>query len=457
MTRLLAGLLAAALFPGLAAADTARWPVTEKELDNGLTVIVREDHRAPVVVSQVWYAVGSSYEHRGITGISHLLEHMMFKGTANYGPGEFSRIISRNGGEENAFTSRDYTAYFERLAADRLELALRLEADRMQNLRLDPEEFRKERSVVIEERRQRVADDPTSRMHERFNAIAYLGTPYAQPIIGWRTDLDAMGIQDLERWYAHYYAPNNATLVVAGDVDPDNVVALAREHFGDMEASDVPAAPGGTGMTAAGERRIRVTDERANVPQLVMGYEVPSAGTAEELDESYALMMLSAILDGGDGARLSQELVRDQGIAAQVGAGYNAVARLDTQLSLHAVPAPDASIDELESALRDQIARLQSEPVDQATLERARNQMLADHLFQLDSVFYQAMEIGRLETTGIGWEVLKDYEAGLEAVEPADIQSVAQAYLTEQRLTVGVLAPGASDAQAADEEEEKDS
>jgi zinc protease len=323
----------------------------------------------------------------------------------------------------------------------------------MQNLRLDPEEFGKERSVVIEERRQRVADDPTSRMHERFNAIAYLGTPYAQPVIGWQTDLDAMTIQDLERWYERYYAPNNATLVVAGDVDPANVVALAREHFGDMPASEVPEPPGGTGLSEAGERRIRVTDERADVPQLVMGYEVPSAGTADELSDSYALMMLSAILDGGDGARLSQDLVRDQGIAAQVGAGYNALGRLDTQLTLQAVPSPNASIGEVEAALREQIARLKREPVSAATLERARNQMLADHLFRLDSVFYQAMEIGRLETTGIGWEVLKDYEAGLEAVEPADIQAAARAYLTEQSLTVGILAPGSNESDATGDEE----
>ena len=442
MRRLLAGLLVAALIPGLAAGSGSRWSVSEAELDNGMSVIVREDHRAPVVVSQVWYAVGSSYEHRGITGISHLLEHMMFKGTGKHGPGEFSRIISRNGGEENAFTSRDYTAYFERLAADRLELALRLEADRMSNLLLKEEEFEKEREVVIEERRQRVADNPNSRMHERFNAVAYLGAPYGQPVIGWQPDLESMTLDDLETWYARYYAPNNATLVVAGDVQPEKVFELAREYFGDMEARERPEPPGATGMAKPGQRRIEVTDERARVPQLVMGYGVPSLATVSDAGDSYALMLMAAILDGGDGARLSQELVRDRGIAAGAGASYTAVARLDSQLTLHATPSPEASVAELESALREQVERLKADPVDEATLERARNQMLADHLFQLDSVFYQAMEIGRLETTGIGWEVLKDYEQRLEAVSPSDIQRVARDYLNEQRLTVGLLRPG---------------
>ncbi len=441
MRRLLAALLVAALVPGLALASASRWPVSETQLDNGMTVIVREDHRAPVVVSQVWYAVGSSYEHRGITGVSHVLEHMMFKGTDAHGPGEFSRIISRNGGEENAFTSRDYTAYFERLAADRLDLALALEADRMANLALADEHFASEREVVIEERRQRVADNPASRMHERFNAVAHLGSPYAQPIIGWQPDLEAMTLDDLQAWYERYYSPNNATLVVAGDVEPEAVFDLARKHFGDMKARELPEAPGGTGMVEPGARRIDVADSRARVPRVVMGYDVPSAATADSLEDAYALMMASAVLDGGDGARLSQDLVRDQAVAARAGASYRAIARLGTQFTLQAAPQPGVSVDDLESALREQIERLRSEPVDDATLERARNQMLADHLFQMDSVFYQAMEIGQLETTGIGWEIIKDYESGLEAVTAADVQRVAQQYFTEQRLTVGRLQP----------------
>jgi len=439
MRHLIPGLLLA-LLPGVTTAADRR-PVAETALDNGMQVIVREDHRAPVVVSQVWYAVGSSYEYRGVTGISHLLEHMMFKGTKQYAPGEFSRIISRNGGEENAFTGRDYTAYFERLAADRLDLALELEADRMANLALADKEFISEREVVIEERRQRVADNPAGRLRERFHAVAHLGSPYAQPIIGWQPDLEAMSLADLQDWYQRYYSPNNATLVVAGDVQPKAVFDLARKHFGDMEPRDLPKPPVGTGMSEPGARQIDVRDARARVPRVVMGYGVPSAATADDRSDVYALMMASAVLDGGDGARLNQELVRDQGIAARAGASYRSIARLDSQFSLQAAPQPQVSLKTLEEALSKQIERLQSEPVDEATLERARNQMLADHLFRMDSLFYQAMEIGRLETTGVGWEVIKDYEAGLEAVTASDIQRVAKEYFTEQRLTVGRLQP----------------
>ncbi|OQX32545.1 MAG: peptidase M16, partial [Candidatus Sedimenticola endophacoides] len=214
--------------------------VHEFTLGNGMRVIVKEDHRAPIAVSQVWYKVGASYEPDGITGVSHLLEHMMFKGTQAHPPGEFSRIVAANGGEENAFTGSDYTAYYQTLSSDRLEIAFELEADRMRNLTLLEEEFLKEVEVVKEERRLRTEDSPTSLTYEQFSAVAYRSLPYANPVIGWMNDLENMSVEDLRRWYRLWYAPNNATLVVVGDVEPRQVLELAERHFGPLAPEPVP-------------------------------------------------------------------------------------------------------------------------------------------------------------------------------------------------------------------------
>lgn len=420
----------------------AEWDVSEQTLDNGLHVIVRVDDRAPVAVSQLWYGVGSSYEHRGITGISHVLEHMMFKGTETLGPNEFSQIISEAGGRHNAFTGRDYTAYFEQLAADRLEIAFRLEADRMVNLRLDPDEFRKEVQVVLEERRLRTEDDPISLMGERFNAVAHPAGPYGQPIIGWPQDLRSLTVDDLRRWYERWYVPGNATLVVVGDVEPARVFELAERHFGDIPPATATPPDGLNSLDAPGERRITVRDERADVPHLFMGWEVPSAATVERREDVYALMVLGAILDGGDGARLNQRLIRDERIAASASAGYSPTSRLDTMLNVSAAPATDSDLERLEDAVREEITRLRRELVSAQELERATNQLLADELFGLDSTFYQAMQIGMLETIGLGWEALRDLEPGVRAVTAEDVRDVARRYLVPARLTVGRLLPG---------------
>ena len=433
---LLGPLLAAATAAG-AAQPLA---VTEFTLDNGLTVIVREDHRAPVVVSQVWYRVGSSYEHRGITGVSHVLEHMMFQGTTNHPPGEFSRIIARNGGKENAFTGQDYTAYFQQLAADRLEIAFQLEADRMHNLLLQPEEFAKERDVVIEERRLRVDDKPMRRFGERFNSVAYLASPYGHPVIGWADDLRALRLEDLASWYQQWYSPANAVLVVAGAVEPEDVRRLAERHFGKVPARE-PATPRGmTGLDAPGGRVLEV-QEKVQVPYLLLGYEVPSLATAEDPAEVYALQVLAMILDGGDGARLPERLVRNQGLAASAGASYGGVERLDSRFMLDATPRDDTSLEQLQEALLEQVRELQSQPVDAESLQRAKNQLLAEHLFQLDSIFYQAMQIGMLETIGVGWRELERFQDRVRAVTAKDVQRVAARYLIAQRLTAARLIP----------------
>ena len=432
-----------ALIPALIAAPAAaqsNMGVTEFTLENGMQILVREDHRAPVVVSQVWYRVGSSYEKAGETGLSHLFEHMMFKGTERYAEGEFSEIISREGGRLNAFTGRDFSAYFEIMAADRLPVALELEADRMANLQINADALSTERGVVLEERRLRTDDRPEGRFGERYAAIAHPGTGYAHPIIGWADDVAAFDVDDLEGWYQQWYTPTNATLVVAGDVQPDAVHSLAKEYFGDIEAHDVPTMHTADNLQPPGERRLIHRDPQARVTQLRMGYEVPSFPTAESARDPYALLMLATILDGGDGARLAEELVRGSGVAAAAGASYNPMVRLDGQFSLFGVPG-DGDVDAVEAALRDQIQRLQQEPVSTEELERARSQMLADHLFEMDSVFYQAMQLGMLETTGSGWARINSFEDNVRDLTAEDLQSVARRYLRPEMLAVGVMQP----------------
>ena len=321
-------------------------------LDNGLKVMVKEDRRAPVVTSQVWYRIGSSYEYGGITGVSHVLEHMMFKGTEKHAPGEFSRIVAESGGDENAFTGRDYTAYYQNLAKDRLEISFELEADRMRNLSLPPEEFDKELAVVQEERRLRTDDDPKDLAFERFNAVAYAASPYRNPVIGWEGDLAALTVEDLRDWYRQWYAPNNATLVVVGDVDPEAVFDLARKHFGPLKAEPIAAAKPRPEPAQLGEQRIRVKAP-AKEPYLLMGYKATGLSQPGGEDwEPYALEILSSILDGGASTRLQRELVRGAEVAADAGASYSAFTRLPGMVVIDGSPSKGHDIAELETALR---------------------------------------------------------------------------------------------------------
>jgi len=415
-------------------------PVQEFVLDNGLKVIVKEDHRAPVVVSQIWYKVGSSYEYGGITGLSHMLEHMMFKGTSNHPPGEFSRIIAAQGGRENAFTGRDYTAYYQQLAKDRLDVALELEADRMANLVLDEDEFLKERAVVSEERRLRTEDKPKSLAYERFIAAAYQTSPYQHPVIGWMSDIENYDLKDLEAWYRQWYAPNNATLVVVGDVAPQEVRRLAEKHFGSIPSVVTEAPKPRPEVAQAGTRSIAVKAP-AKLPYIIMGYQAPSLSTAAENWEPYALAVLAAVLDGDDSSRFSRDLVRGTEVAAQAGADYGPHKRLSTLFMLDGTPAQGRTIADVEEGLRAQVARVQDQPVSKEELERIKTQVVASDVYERDSVFYQAMRLGSLETIGLGWAVGDEYVERIRAVTPEQVQAVARKYLVDDGLTVGVLEP----------------
>lgn len=429
--------LALALFAAPLLAETRTEAFT---LDNGMELIVRVDQRAPVVVSQLWFPVGSSHEPGGLTGVSHVLEHLMFKGTENRPTGEFSRTIAREGGRQNAFTGRDFTAYFEQLGADRLEIAFELEADRLANIRFDAEEFAREMEVVHEERRLRVDDNPLGVARERFNALAWSTSPYRQPIIGWQSDLDQLDVDDVKDWYRRWYGVNNAILVVVGDVDPEEVHGLARRHFGPLEPRPTPTVRPLPEIEPLGEKRATVRAPRAR-PYLMMGYKVPSLATAPEPMEAYALSLLNSILDGGASARLPDRLVRGEEVAAGISAGYSPISRLDTQFMLQGRPSDGADLDELEQSLRGQVREIIAKGVTEQELERARIQARADYVYRLDSLFYQAMEIGLLETAGIGWQAMETFEEALEAVTVEQIREVAERYLRDERLTVVHLLP----------------
>ena len=418
----------------------ARAEIVEDTLANGMRVIVKTDRRAPVVVSQVWYRAGSMDESYGTTGVAHVLEHMMFKGTRDVPAGEFSKRIAAAGGKENAFTSRDHTAYFQTLQKDRLELALKLEADRMANLVLAPEEFGKEIKVVMEERRLRTEDNPQARLWEALMASAYQAHPYRHPVIGWMDDLEHMTVADARRWYETWYAPNNATLVVAGDVDPAQVLAWARQYFGPLAARPLPTRKPQQEPEPQGLRQVTVKAP-ARLPVLGLAWQVPRLTNPQADWEPYALEILAGILDGHASARLNQALVREQRIATDVGAGFDPVSRGPALFVADATPAEGHSVEAVKTALKAEIVRLVREGVSQRELDRVKAQVLAGQVFQQDSLFYQAMQIGEWTSAGLDYKARDTRYAKLQAVSADQVKTVAARYLVDDRLTLAVLEP----------------
>jgi zinc protease len=416
--------------------------VTDVTLCNGMRVIVQEDHRAPVMVSQVWYRAGSMDEFNGSTGVAHVLEHMMFKGTKTVPPGEFSKKIAAAGGRENAFTSRDHTAYFQQMQKDQLDLALKLEADRMQNLVISDELFAREIQVVMEERRLRTDDQPQSVVYERLMATAYQTHPYRRPIIGWMDDLQNMTAQDARDWYARWYAPNNATLVVAGDVNADEVVALARQHFGALKQRPLPPRKPQFEPAQLGGKRI-VVKAPAKLPYLLMTWHAPTLKDWQQDSEPYALQILAGVLSGNDSARLQKSLVKTRQIAVDASAGYDAVARGPGMFMIDATPAPGQSVAALEQAIRGELKRVQKEGISEAELARVKAQVIAADVYQRDSQFYQAMQLGEYATAGLPPEALAGRVERLRAVSAKAVRDVARQWLRDDQLSVAELDPQA--------------
>lgn len=414
--------------------------VFEKTLQNGLKVIVQEDHRAPVIVQQIWYRAGSMDENIGTTGIAHVLEHMMFKGTKSVPAGQFSKRIAAAGGRENAFTGSDYTAYFQQLHKSKLPLAMELESDRMRNLQLTKKEFSKEVQVVMEERRMRTDDEPRALLYEQLMATVYLSHPYRNPIIGWMNDLQALQVQDAQRWYDNWYAPNNAVLVIAGDVDAEEVFALAQRYYGAIPRRALPLRRDMVDPAQVGVKRI-VVKGPAQLPNILMAYHAPTLRDPEAEWKPYALQMLAGVLDGNESARLNQSLVREQQLASSVGVSYDAIARGPSQFLLEGTPSEGKTVAELETGLRAQIALLVRDGVSEAELKRVKAQVTASEVYKLDSLFYQAMQIGQLESSGMNHTFLPLLIKKLQAVTAQQVQDVAREFIQDDQLTVAVLDP----------------
>lgn len=409
---------------------------SEYTLSNGMKVLLVEVPKAPVATVQVWYKVGSRNEVMGRAGLSHMLEHMMFKGTARYPKGSFSRIVRKNGGIDNAFTGQDFTAYFENVAADRVGLALELEADRMQGLLLDHSEFQTERDVVKEERRLRSEDDPQGALVETLFAHAFLSHPYHWPVIGWFADLDAMTLEDLQRHYDTFYSPNNATLVVVGDVKAEALLPTIKRLFEPIPRGPSPKQTLVPEPEQRGERRFFLKRE-AQVPFVMMGFRVPNYAN----EDSYALDILESILSHGKSSRLYQSLVYDQKNSLAVGAEYSVLQTDPGLFYFYALVNPSAKVDAVEDALQREIVRLQNEPPSEQELQRAKNQVEAARVFEQDSNFRHAMLMGQAESVGAGWRRIDQFVERIRAVTAKDIQRVAKQYLTQDNRTVGILVP----------------
>ncbi len=409
--------------------------VQEHHLDNGLTVLLLPEPRAPIVSVQVWYKVGSRNEVLGKTGLSHLLEHLMFRGTDKYGPKVFSRLIQQAGAHNNAFTSKDYTAYFETGPKTSLRLFLELEADRMRHLKLDEELFRTEQQVVVEERRLRTEDDPINSLYEETVATAYKAHPYQWPIIGWMHDVSTLTLADVRQHYNLYYQPNNATLVVVGDIDPAAALKDIQETFGQIPRG--PEAPPFRALEPPqqGERRTTVTRE-AQLPALFMAYHVPNLTSAD----AYPLEVLSLILAQGRSSRLYRRLVYEARVALDVGAEYEFATASPSLFLFYAQPLPGKSLAQVEKMLEEEIDRIKTQPVSEQELLKAKNQTEAAFIMGQDSLFYRGMLLGKYQTIGT-WRQLNEIVSGIRAVTAADVQRVAQKYLVATNRTVGILNP----------------
>jgi len=411
--------------------------------ENGLKLIVKEDHRSPVVVSLVMYKAGSIDEVNGITGVAHVLEHMMFKGTEKIPSGEFSKRIAAAGGNDNAFTSRDYTGYFQQLHKDHLPLAIELESDRMDKLQLTEAEFSKEIKVVMEERRLRTDDQAHSLLFEKMMAVAYQSHPYKRPVIGWMNDLENMTVKDAQTWYERWYAPNNAILVIVGDVDPKKVEKLARQYYGKLPTRQIPEIDQRKPQIEPpqlGIKRITVKAP-AELPYLIMGYHAPVIRDTSKDWEPFALAILESILDGHASARLNKSLVRERQIANSAGASYTATGRGEGMFLLSGTPSPGKTVEELEQALRTEINQVIAHLVTEDELNRVKAQVVASQVYQLDSVFAQAMQIGRLESIGLSYHDIDGMIKKLQAVTAEQVRAVAKKYFDDDRLTIAILDP----------------
>ena len=431
--------LAVALTLGLLRPAMADEQVTHFTLDNGMDVVVIEDHRAPVVVHMVWYRAGSADEPAGASGIAHFLEHLMFKRTETMETGEFSRTVARNGGRDNAFTSYDYTGYFQRVASDRLGLMMQMEADRMVNLRLDDDEIATEREVIIEERNQRVENSPAALFREQKDAVQYLNHRYGVPIIGWRHEMEALGREEALAFYERFYAPNNAILVVAGDVTPEEVRALAEEHYGPIPANpDLPARTRPMEPPQTAERRLIYRDARVAQPYVSRSYLAPERDSGAQ-ETAAALTVLAEVLGSGTTSVLAEALQFDSQIATFTGAFYSGMSLDSTTFDLVVVPSEGVTLEEAEAAMDRVLADFLTTGVDAEQLDRIKMQLRAAQIYARDNVDSIANRYGRALTQGLTVQDVQDWPAILQAVTADDVMAAARMVLDRRQAVTGWL------------------
>jgi zinc protease len=408
-------------------------------LANGMQVVVIPDRRAPVVTQMIWYKVGAADEPQGKAGIAHFLEHLMFKGTDKVPAGEFSRIVRRHGGEDNAFTSQDFTAYYQRIAKDRLDLVMGLEADRMSNLKLTDEAVLPEREVIKEERRQRTDNDPANRLGEQLDAALYLAHPYGKPVIGWMSEMSQLGRDDAVAFYRQHYTPANAVLVVAGDVDPGEVKVLAEKHFGLLPNTAPPQPRLRTSEPEpVASRRVTLADPRVATPLIQRTYLAPSYRTAKP-GEAEALEVLAEVLGGNSTSRLYRSLVVNQQVAAQAGANYSGENLDSGNFAIYATPVPGGTNEAAEAALDSELDRLAREGTTEEEVARARNRLLADTIYSLDSQFRLAYLFGSALTSGRTVDDVLAWDERVRKVTKEEVDKVARAVLQLNRSVTGIL------------------
>lgn len=424
-----------------AAPETTAANTHEFQLSNGLKLIVREDHRAPTVAHMVWYRAGSMDEVNGKTGVAHVLEHMMFKGTHKVKSGEFSRLVAAVGGRENAFTSRDYTAYFQQVEKSKLDEVMRLEADRMSNLNFDDAEFLKEIQVVMEERRLRTEDNPTSLLYESLMATAFMSSPYRHPVVGWMNDLVNMKAADARDWYRSWYKPNNATVVIAGDVDPKAILQAVEKYYGVASARELPDRKPQIEPPQKGIKRVQVKAP-ADSAQLAMAWKVPKLQVGKlDDDEPYALELLAAVLDGYDNARLNRVLVKQERVVNDVSVGYDMVSRGPELFLISTSMAKGKTVEQAESSIRKALKEIVDKGILESELKRIKVRILSDQIYKRDSIFGQAMEIGSTEMAGFSWRDIDVMLDKMQKITPTQVQAVAKKYLVDEGLTIAVLDP----------------
>ncbi len=437
MMRALATLMGLTLFAP--AAMAANDQVTDFTLDNGMDVVVIEDHRAPVAVHMVWYRAGAADEPPGDSGVAHYLEHLMFKGTDTLDPGEFSATVARHGGNDNAFTSQDYTGYYQRIAADRLDMMMRMEADRMMNLRLAGTDIVTERNVIIEERNQRVENDPGALFREQKRAAQYLNHPYGIPIIGWRAEIETLGREQVLDFYRTFYAPNNAILVVAGDVTPDEVRTMAEKHYGALPANtDLSPRSRPQEPPQRAERRLVMRDARVGTPYVSRSYLAPERDSGAQ-QKAAALTLLAKILGGGQTSVLAEKLQFDASVAIHTAAYYSGRSLDETTFNMVVVPAEGVSLQQAEEALDTALAEFMREGVDARELERIKLQARAGQIYERDDVQRLARRYGGALTQGLTVEDVQAWPGIIQSVTADDIMAAARDVLDKRRAVTGWL------------------